>query len=124
MDDTSYDYKRKWFVWGAVLTFTLTVPILIAMFNSFRGISAEKATGLAAVAGGFLEGYATFGILLAFVLPVAAIVLMVRSFSGGHRMRVLFSVLCIGWSALTLALASGFAWMSLVYLHHVARGPR
>ena len=120
MDDRSYDYKRTRFVWGMVLAFALTVPIFIAMFNSFRGISTENATGLAAIAFGLLEGYATFGILLAFVLPVLAIVLLVRSFSGGHRIRALLSVLCIGWSALTLALAS----LSFVFLPHIARGLR
>ena len=101
MDDSTYDYKRTRFVWGMVLTFAMTVPVLIAMFYSFRGISQEKATGLAAVSFGFLEGYATFGILLAFLLPVLTNVLLVRSFSGGHRLRALFSVLCIAWSART-----------------------
>jgi hypothetical protein len=107
-----------------VLTFALTVPILIAIFSSFRVMSQEKATGVAAITGGFLEGYATFGFLLAFVLPVLAIVLLARSFSNGHRIRTLFSVLCISWSALMFALASGSAWMSFVYMPHIAGGPR
>jgi hypothetical protein len=128
MDDTSFDPKRKRFVWGTVLTWTLSTPILIAMFYAFRGLAQEKATGLGekavAVAGGFVEGYATFGIILAFVLPVLAIVLLVRSFSGGHRIRSLFSLVYIGWSALTLVLASAFLWMSFIYLPHIARAPR
>jgi hypothetical protein len=125
MDDgSSPDGKRKWFLWGTIVTWTLSIPLLVFVFNSFRGISEQKATGLAAAAGGLAEGYATFGLILAFVLPVGAIVLLARSFSRGHPMRTLFSLLYICWSALTLALASLFVWLSFIYLPHNAAGPR
>ena len=125
MDDgTSEDRKRKWFLWGTVLTWTLSIPLIIGMFNSFREISSQKATGLGAVAGGLVEGYATFGLILALVLPVGAIVLLVRSFSGGRRMRALFSLLYICWSALTLVLAGLFVWLVFVYLPRGAVGLR
>ena len=119
-DSSSNDRTIRWFVWGTVLTSSLSVPLIIGMFYSSRGISEESAAGLGAVAGGLAEGYATFGLILAFVLPVAAIVLLIRSFSGGHRMRGLFSLLCICWSALMFALAGLFVWMSFIYLPHSA----
>jgi hypothetical protein len=86
MDESStYDRKSQWFLWGTVLTLILSIPFMvgmfIGMFNAFRGISEQKATGLGAVAGGIAEGYVTFGVILAYVLPVTAIVLLVRSFS-------------------------------------------
>jgi len=106
MDDaSSHDRKRKWSLWGMVVTSTLSIPLILATFHSFRGISEQKATGLGAVAGGIAEAYVTFALILAFVLLIAAIVLLVKSFSGGHRMRALFSLLCILWNAVMLALA-------------------
>jgi len=122
-DSSSHDRKKKYFLWGTVLTWTLSIPLIVWMFNSFGGIQQEKATGLAAAAGGIAEMYATFGLILAFVLPVGAIVLLVGSFSRGHRIRTLFSVLYIGWSAFTLVAAGLFVWF-LVHMHHVAAAPR
>jgi hypothetical protein len=117
MDDSSSDERKaKYFLWGAVLTWTLSVPLVIGIFHAFRGISEQKATGLGAVAGGVAEAYAIFGLFLAFVLPVGAIVLLVKSFSLGHRMRALFSLLYICWSALALAFAGLFVWLSFIYL--------
>jgi hypothetical protein len=125
MDDSfSHDRKRKSFFWGTVLTATLSIPLIIVFFNAFKGISAEKATGLAAMAGGLAEAYVTLGLLLSLVLPVGAIVLLVRSFSPGHRMRALFSLLCICACTLTLALAGLFVWGFFIYLPHTAGGPR
>jgi succinate dehydrogenase hydrophobic anchor subunit len=125
MDDSfSHDRKRKSFFWGMILTGTLSIPLIIVFFNAFKGISAEKATGLAAMAGGLAEAYVTLGLLLSLVLPVGAIVLLVRSFSAGHRMRALFSLLCICACALTLALAGLFVWGFFIYLPHTAGGPR
>jgi|SRR5271170_6395166 len=123
MDDSSSpDHKKKYFLWGTVLTWTLSIPVIVGMFNTFWGIQQEKAIGLAAVAGGVSEAYATFGLILAFVLPVGAIVLLVRSFSGEHPMRAVFSVIYIGWSAFTLLAAGLFVWF-LVHMHHLAAGP-
>jgi hypothetical protein len=74
---SSYDSKRNWFLWGTALTWVLSIPFVVAVFNAFRGISEQKATGLGAVAGGLTEGYVTLAIVIAFVLPVGAIVLLV-----------------------------------------------
>ena len=123
-EGTSYDRKRKWFVWGILLAWTPSIPLVIMFFNSFREISTQKATGLGAVAGGVSEGYTTFGFILALVLPVGAIVLLAKSISGGHRMRSLFSILSICWSALALFFVSLFVWLLYFYSPGVASGPR
>jgi uncharacterized membrane protein len=90
------------------------------MSNTLRSVSAEKATGLAAVAGGLAEAYVTFATILAFALPITAIFLLSRSFVRGHAARSLFSVLCICWNAVMLALAGLFLWLYLVYLPRAA----
>jgi hypothetical protein len=89
------------------------------MAQSFRGIFAEHATGLAAIAGGLTESYVTFAVVLAFVLPITAIFLLSRSFVKGHAARSFFSLLCICWNAIMLALSGLFLWMYLVYLPHL-----
>jgi hypothetical protein len=125
MDDIlTHERKRKWFVWGTVVTCTLSIPLIIGMSSAFRGVSTEKATGLAAVAGGLAEAYVTFGVVLAFALPIAAIYLLSRSFARGHGVRSLFSLLCICWNALMLALAGLFLWLYLVYLPRAGAHPR
>jgi len=117
MDEPStYDRKSRWFVSGLVLTCVLALPLILGLSNTFRGISEQKATGLGAVVGGLAEPYVTFGVLLAFVFPVAAIVLLTKSFSGGHSVRGVLSVLCICWNALALAFAGVFVWLWFMYL--------
>jgi len=84
---SSYDRKTKgWFLWGTVLTWALSIPFILGIFHSFREVSEQKATGLGAIAGGLAEGFVTFGLILAFLVPVVAIVLLIRSFSSGHWM--------------------------------------
>jgi hypothetical protein len=114
MEELEPDRKKKWFLWGTVLTWTLSIPFIIGAFNAFKGISGQKTAGLGAIAGGLTEAYVTIGLIFAFVLPVGAIVLLVRSFSKAHPMRAVFSVLYICWSALTLVLASLF--VSLTFM--------
>jgi hypothetical protein len=115
----THERKRKWFVWGTVLTCTLSIPLITGMSKTFRGISAEHATGLFAVAGGLAEAYVTFAVVLAFVLPITAIFLLSRSFVRGRAARSLFSLLCICWNVFMLALAGLFLWLYLVYLPRV-----
>lgn len=125
MDGTSNDARKKrYFLWGTALTWILSIPVVLGIFSAFRGIQQEKATGLAAVAGAISEMYATLGLVLGFVIPVGAIVLLVKSFSGGHRMRTLFSVLYICWSAFSLVLAGLFVWVVFIYMPHAANGTR
>jgi hypothetical protein len=116
--------KRKWFLWGMVLAWTPSIPIIIGVLDSFRGVSEQKATGPGAIAGGFADAYLIFGLILAFVFPVGAVVLLARSFSGGHGMRALISVLSLCWSTVMLSIAGGLMWWFLVGLPHRAIGPQ
>lgn len=108
---SSFDRKYKSFLVGAAISFVLSVP-LVGMFYAFRGISEQKATGLGAVAGGLAEWYITLGLILGFALPVAGIVLLIKSFSWEHWLRNFFSLLCIAWNTLMLTLAGLFVWLS------------
>ena len=105
------DQDKKRFVWGLGLAW---VPLLLtigpSMFSAFRGISQERATGLAAVAGGFAEAFMTFGFLAFVVCQVTAIVLLARGIkreAWGRSMVAVVSVVC---SAGILALTALTAW--------------
>jgi len=125
MDDIlTHERKRRWFLWGTVVSCTLFIPLIIGMSNAFRGISTEKQTSLTAVAGGLAEGYVIYGVILAFAMPITAIFLLSRSFARGHGVRSLFSLVCICWNALALALAGLFLWLYLVYLPRAGAHPR
>ena len=110
------DSKRGWFLWGMVFAWIPSVPLIIGVFRSFRGISEQKATGLGAIAGGVVEVYLTFGLILTFIFLGAAIVLLGRSFSVGHPMRGIFSVLSMCWSALMFSVLGLLAWLFFVQL--------
>ena len=112
-----YDSKRKPFLWGMGLTFTFSaavmIPAIIGIAHVFRGISEQKAIGLGAVAAGMSEVYWELGVAFTLVAPIVAIVLLVRSLSGGHVFRSLISWLSIGWCALMLLYFSLGAWAFL-----------
>jgi hypothetical protein len=118
------DPKRKWFVWGMVLAWIPSTPLLIGVVHSFRGISEQKATGLGAVAAGLAEIYVPLGLTLTFIFWVGAIVVLARSFSGGHGMRALFSVLSMCWSALMLVIFCSLVWLFFIDLPHGVSGPQ
>ncbi len=101
-----------------------SLPFVILFFNAFRGISQNKATGLGAVAGGLTEMYMSFGLALTFLLPVAAIVLLGRSFFGVNRTRKLFSGIFIVWTSFILLLSCLNAWVLFTELPRLVNGPR
>jgi hypothetical protein len=95
------DQDKKHFAWRLGLAWVpvlvAVVPGFISFISGFRGVSQEKATGLAAVAGGYTESLATFG-MVAFVLcQVTAIVLLargVRRERWGRSMVAVVSIVC------------------------------
>ena len=121
-DGVGYDRRKAWFFWGMVLVVTSSIPLLVMFFNAFRGMAREKATGLAAVAGGLTEAYVTFGFILSLVLPVASIILLVRSLSGANRARKLFSLLLIAWGAFILLLWGLGGWFFMVQMPRLISG--
>ncbi len=116
--------SRKWFLRGVVLACISSIPFIILFFNAFRGMSQEKATGLGAVAGGLTEAYVTFGFIMTFVLPIAAIVLLSRSFTGGNLPHKVFSLLFIAWSGCMLLVYGVGGWFVFVQFPSMASGPR
>ena len=108
------DQNRKRFAWGVGLAW-LPLVLLVGpvFFSAFRGVSQEKATGLAAVAGGYAEALATFGLLAFIVCQVAAIVLLgsgvKREQWGRSLVAVISIVCCTGILALT-GLATWWLW--------------
>jgi hypothetical protein len=118
------DAKTKRFFWGMVLAWIPSVPLIIGVFSSFRGISGQKATGLGAIAGGVSEVYLTFGVILTFLLLGGSMVLLGRSFSSAHPVRATLSVLSIGWSAVIFSILGVLVWLLLVHLPHGVGGPQ
>lgn len=110
MDLRSQDLSKKRFCWGIALVWLPSVPIILTAVNSFRRISEQKAIGLGAVAGGLVEIYLPVVILLTVGVEVAAIVLLIRSFSRFQVGRTLVSVLSIGWSMLVIASFGLLIW--------------
>jgi hypothetical protein len=90
------------FLWGILLVGASSIPVLVEVFNSFRGLSENKATGMGAVAGGIAEGFVTFGLACALLFSVFGAVFLVRAFSREHWLRSILSVLAICFSALTM----------------------
>ena len=121
MDIQTDDIKRKRFLWGVCLAWTpflfLTIPTAIGIFSALRGISREKATGLAATAGGLVESLSTFGLVATLVFEVAAIILLLRTFSGGRPVRALFSVISICCSGFMLTILGLFLWLFVFRPH-------
>ena len=108
------DTKKKW-LWGMTFAWIPFIPTIIGIFNSFKGIAENKATGLAAVAGGLAEGYAALGLMLTLMMPVAAIVLLGKSLSRLHPMRPVLSWLSICGSVLVLVLSGLSIWVLFIH---------
>jgi hypothetical protein len=105
------ELKQKRFLWGVVLAWVPWVPMMIGLSSAFRGIANSKATGLAAVAGGFAEMYVLVGIAATVICEVSAMVLLFRAFSRGHAARSAFSVLSICVSGLMMILFCISLWL-------------
>jgi hypothetical protein len=115
MDDA---LKQKRFLWGVALAWAPWVPTLIGLRSVFTGISNTKATGLAALAGGFAEMYVMVGLVATVICEVSATVLLFRAFSAGHGVRSAFSALSICMSALMLLLFCLSLWLLWFASHH------
>src|SRR3954447_20327829 len=99
------NFQETRFIKGALLAWIpcllFFVPVIVF---AFRDISASKATGLGAVAGGLAEGLVIFGFTAMVVSEATAIVLLARSFSKENAVRNFLSVASICCCALMLAM--------------------
>ena len=105
------DQQRKLFLRGVALAWVPALPAIIGLHNAFVGINNSKATGLAAVAGGFAEMYITVGLAATLICEVCAMTLLFRAFSRGHGVRSAFTVLSLCISGLTLVLFCLSLWL-------------
>ncbi|MGA2745134.1 MAG: hypothetical protein ABSE44_10620 [Candidatus Sulfotelmatobacter sp.] len=109
--------KQKRFFWGVALAWAPWVPMMIGLAYMFRGISNSRATGLAAVAGGFAEMFVTVGLAATLICEVGALALLFRAFSPGHALRGVFSVLSICMSGLMIVLFGLSVWVLWLQAH-------
>jgi len=112
------ELKQKRFLWGVALAWAPWVPTMIGLGSAFRGISNTKATGLAAVAGGFAETYVLVGLAATLICEVSAMALLFRAFSRGHGVRSALSVLSICMSGLMILVFCLSLWLFWFESHH------
>ncbi|SRR6266852_2335405 len=94
--------RKKLFLWGILLAWLPFVPDIL---NAFKGITAQKATGLGAVAGGVAQSLFWFGLVVTVVSDRRD-----RSVAEGIFPRTL------GFSVLMLF----FLWMFLFRWSHMS----
>jgi len=66
---------------------------------------------------GLVEFFSTFGLAATLVFEVAAIILLLRTFSGGRPVRALFSVISICCSGFMLTILGLFLWLFVFRSH-------
>jgi len=105
------DPEKKRFAWGIGLAWVpIGLFIVPSLSSLFRGISQEKATGLAAVAGGIAEALSMFGLIAFVVCELAAIVLLLRVVNREQWRRSLVAVVSVVCSVIFLALTGLALW--------------
>ena len=105
--------QKKRFRYGLLLAWVplifFIVPTAIGIIRAIVQVN-EKATGLAAVAGGFAEVTATFGLVVIVASEVVAIAMLVRTFSRSHMPRNVIAIFSVGCSGLLLLVLGLFLW--------------
>ena len=105
------DIDKKRFELGIGLAW---IPILFVVgpgiISAFRGVSQEKATGVAAVAGGLLEFFAMFGFVAFIACEVAGLVLLARGIGREQWGRSMAAVVSIVVSLLFLTSTVFLMW--------------
>jgi succinate dehydrogenase hydrophobic anchor subunit len=95
----SDEWKERRFRWGMLLAVLTFLPYGVALESAFHtiSISAQKTTGVGAVAGGFSELYVTFGLAAMVMCALAGIALLIRGYSRKNPLRVLGAIVGILW---------------------------
>jgi len=107
------------FRWGLVLAWIpllfFIIPTAIGVIASFAQMSNQRATGLGAVAGGLAEIVVTFGFVVIVASEIAAIVMLLRTFSRSHPIRAVVAIISVCCSGLLLFLMGLFFWVTTVH---------
>ena len=113
------DVRRKEFIWGVVLAWTPILAITLQVFvQVFSALTAAKTTGLGAVAGGLSQALVTFGLTVFVAAQIAAVVLLVRSFSRNDALRSIVSTASICFSLMALIVVGISIWYFVSLSHH------
>jgi hypothetical protein len=100
--------QKRRFRYGLLLAW---IP-LIFFIIPIAQMSGQKATGLAAVAGGITEVAATLGLMAIVVAEIAAIAMLLRTFSRKHLTRSVVAIVSVGFSGLLLSTLGLFLWFA------------
>ena len=90
------------------------VPTAIGVISAFVSMANQRATGLGAVAGGFAEVLATFGLVVVVGSEVVAIIMLLRTLSRSHPLRTVVAIVSVCCSGLLLSLVGLFLWFATV----------
>ncbi len=102
---------KKRLLWGAGLAWAPVLLVMAPMIvSTIRIMSTEKATGLAAVAGGVVEWLVTFGLIAFVVCEVGGIVLLTWEIRRGGWGRAAFCLVSIGCSLVVLTAVMLSVW--------------
>jgi hypothetical protein len=109
---------RNKFRWGMLLAWIplllFIVPTALSVISAFVSKANERATGLGAVAGGFAEVLATFGLVVVVGSEVVAIVMLLRTLSRSHTKRNIVAIGSVCCSGLLLSLVGLFLWFAAI----------
>jgi hypothetical protein len=108
------DINRQTFVWGVVLAWGPIAFFMLGMVREFMALSAQKTSGLGAVAGGLSEALVTYGLLIGFASPILAIVLLIRAISqsrSASRTFVAVISVCGAGMVLLVSVAALWSWV-------------
>jgi hypothetical protein len=115
VDHNTEAADRSKFRWGLLLAWIpllfFIVPTVIGFIRAVS-MANQRATGLAAVAGGFAEVLATFGLVVVVGSELAAIVILLRGLSRSHPVRTVVIVISVCCSGLLLGLMGLFLWLA------------
>lgn len=116
MDTLPDEKETPRLLWGLLLAWVPLLFFVLPVFTVFRGFSAQKATGVGAIAGGLSGALVSFGFVTMVVFELGAIVLLARALSRSHPVRTLLSLLSICCSGLMIAVLTLFLVVFFVRL--------
>jgi hypothetical protein len=115
--DPITETNKDRFLWGIFLGWVPFLFFVLPFASAFRGISSTKATGVAAVAGGLGEAFATLGFVCFLTAQISAIVLLSRSLAKGRGLKNVLAIISIVVCVFTLLIVVGGVWLVFASRH-------
>lgn len=95
---------RKWLIWGLLLSWSTVVPVVFGVVEN----APNGVTGARDMTASVVVSFTVFGLAMALLSQVVAIVFLVKSFPFGYRA---LSMLAICWSTVMLFLSGSCIWL-------------